>query len=126
VETSQEVDLPPTDEAEDRVRDEQLSEALKEKAAYEALTRSPGWQRLRQWMEVQVRARTDEIILKPCTGVKDQLEAEYSKGEIATFRLIMQTVDVGLETATAVARSLENNDRNGPDDPDLDLDPDAG
>lgn len=119
METLQEVDLPPTGEPEDKVRDEQRSEALQQKADYEALTNSPGWKKLRAWMEGQVRARTDEIILKPCTGVKDQLEAEYSKGEIATFRLILQTVDVGLETATAVARSLDNGrDRTADSDTD--------
>ncbi len=89
----------------------QRAAALREKEDFEALTANPGWKKLVAWMKEQERERTDHLILKPCTGVKDQLEAEYSKGEIASFRLIQRVVEVGIETATAVARSLEDDRR---------------
>ncbi len=87
----------------------QRSEALREKDDFEALTVNPGWRRLSVWIDAQVHERTQQIILKPCTGIKDQLESEFSKGEISALILVKQIVKVGLETATAVARSLDDD-----------------
>jgi len=90
----------------------QRNEALQEKADYESLTANPGWRRLVAWMQAQERTRIDHLILQPCTGVKSQLEMEFSKGEVAMMRLLQQIVAVGLETATAVVRSLDEYDSN--------------
>lgn len=87
---------------------DQKAEALREKAEWESLTLNPGWCRLVRWMKAQETMRLDQIVLVPSTGVKSQLEAEFSKGEIAMMRTLVEVVNTGLETATAVARSLND------------------
>jgi hypothetical protein len=95
--------LPEDEEADQR------AEALKQKEAFQSLTTNPGWIMLREFMESQICERTDAIILQPSTGgLKQQLETEYSKGEIHSFKLLMKVAEVGLEEATAVVRSLDH------------------
>lgn len=103
---------------EDEIRAKQRSEALEQRDALQSLTVNPGWLILEQFMREQIRARTDDIILQPCTGVKSQLEQEYSKGEIASMRLMLQFVETGILTAKAVVRSLNDDPDDGTDDPD--------
>ncbi len=91
---------------------DQKAEALKQKADFESLTSNSGWCRLIRWMKAQEQARLDQIVLVPSTGVKSQLEAEFAKGEITMMRTIVEMVNVGLETATAVVRSLNEHERN--------------
>lgn len=74
------------EEDRDDPRDEPTSrEALKAKTDLETLLRSPGWCILQKWIDTQVQARTNRIMLS--TDHTPNEEA-FMKGEAAGLRLV--------------------------------------
>lgn len=97
--------------AENEVQDQRAS-ALVERDALSALTATKGWSMLCAWMQEQIRLRVDLIMLQPSRGPETQLEQEFTKGECAAYRTLMEVVKIGIETSKAVVESI---DAYGPD-----------
>lgn len=97
--------------AETELRVSQREAALRSKDSLQALTTSPGWLIIVAFMDEQVKYRTDKVMLEPSTGLKSQLEESFMKGECCAYRTLKMIVETGIESATAVAESLEDDDR---------------
>ena len=101
-------------------RAEQKKEALREKQEFEALLKSPGWRRIEKWIERQIKARTDQVMLNIPSGIKSQLNDAYIRGEVCMAQTILTVVRTGHESAIAVAQIMEEEDVGSTDDPTAD------
>lgn len=110
-----EFDLPPDgsqvedDPREDEHYPQEREAALREKTQTKALTESPAWSMLRDWVDKQKEARVRQLLLIPITE-KNKDELNFMRGETAMAMLVVEFVEKvlsGAESTLEVFRESE-------------------
>ena len=86
--------------------DERFSLAIKQKNALEALIRSEGWEIISTIIADQIELRRNAFELTPLENFLEAGKQEYSKGEIAAFRLTLKMPSDIIEDAVEIIDQL--------------------
>ena len=107
------------------VEESRVRELQEELSRLKALQDFAGYRYLIEIADAQIKARQDQLILKPLERMDEVLAQEYAKGEISGIRLFRELVGIRItdleEEITSLLPQEELNDESADSTDDRDL-----